>query len=92
LSILMELRSRSRFTARGDFVLTSQVGTPISHDNLMTQRLRPIAKRLGVPAISSQAFRRVRFELANQPGVQFRIEARTGTESEGGLENVSKAS
>ncbi len=92
LSILMEIKSRSRFTARGDFVLTSQIGTPVSHDNLMTQRLRPIARRLGVPAISAHAFRLVRIQLGNQPGIQFRIEARTGTEAEGGLENVSKAS
>jgi hypothetical protein len=53
LSILTELKSRSRFTAPGDFLLTSNVGTPVSHDNLMARRLRPITKRLGVPAISS---------------------------------------
>jgi integrase len=92
LSILTELRSKSRFTAPGDFVLTSQLGTPVSHDNMMAQRLRPIAKRLGVSAISSQAFRRVRFELADHVGAQLRIESETCKQAEGGFETESMAS
>ena len=57
LQILMELRMRSNFTQPNDFVLVSHFGTPVSHDNIMTQRLRPIAKRLGVPSVSSRMFR-----------------------------------
>jgi len=66
LSVLHELKCRSRFTGPEDFVLISQFGTPISHDNLMTQRLRPIAKRLDIPAISSRAFLHVQDILASE--------------------------
>ncbi len=58
LQVLMGLRMRSRFTRQSDFVLVSQFGTPISHDNIMTQRLRPIARSLNVPSVSSRVFQR----------------------------------
>ncbi len=55
-SLILELRSQSRYSRPDDFVLVSHRGTPISHDNLMTQRLRPIARELGVPSISARSF------------------------------------
>lgn len=57
LPVLTELRTRSPFHGLDDFVLVSKLGTPISYDNLMSQRLRPIARHLGVPSVSPPAFR-----------------------------------
>ncbi|KAA6457991.1 hypothetical protein DYQ86_21765 [Acidobacteria bacterium AB60] len=56
LAVLYELKRRPQYTGAEDYVLVTQNGTPVSHDNLMTQRLRPIAKRLGVPSISARSF------------------------------------
>jgi len=71
LQVLLELRMRSLFTQPDDFLLVSQFGTPISYDNVMTQRLRPIARRLGVPSVSSKAFRLIQGDtksaLSSQP-------------------------
>ncbi|HTG14677.1 MAG TPA: site-specific integrase [Blastocatellia bacterium] len=66
LQVLMELRMRSRFTRPSDFVLVSQFGTPISHDNIMTQRLRPIARCLNVPSVSSRVFQSVQGILSSE--------------------------
>jgi len=66
LQVLMELRMRSRFTRPSDFVLVSQFGTPISHDNIMTQRLRPIARCLNVPSVSSRVFQNVQGILSSE--------------------------
>src|SRR5258708_26877726 len=66
LQVLMELRMRSRFTRPSDYVLVSQFGTPISHDNVMTQRLRPIARSLNVPSVSSRVFQNVQGILSSE--------------------------
>jgi integrase len=66
LQVLMELRMRSRFTRPSDYVLVSQFGTPISHDNIMTQRLRPIARCLNVPSVSSRVFQSVQGILSSE--------------------------
>jgi len=60
---LLRLRDRPRFTGPNDFVLVSQVGTPINQNNILARRLRPIARQLGVPSVSCQTFRRVRETL-----------------------------
>ncbi len=59
LSVLIGIKSNSRFAGPSDFVLVSQHGAPVNYDNLMTKRLRPIAKSLGVPSVTSRAFRQV---------------------------------
>jgi integrase len=58
MEILLALKQQSRFTSPDDFVLVSRVGTPVNHDNVLARRLRPIARQLGVPSITWQAFRR----------------------------------
>lgn len=58
LEILLALKENSHFTSPNDYVLVSRVGTPVNHDNVLTRRLRPIARQLGVPSITWQAFRR----------------------------------
>jgi len=63
---LLRLRDRPRFTGPNDFVLASQVGTPINQNNILARRLRPIARQLGVPSVSSQTFRRVRDALLTE--------------------------
>ena len=63
--LILELRSQTRYNRPDDFVLVSQRGTPISHDNLMTQRLRPIARQLALPPISARSFLDVPAVLAS---------------------------
>jgi integrase len=60
LELLLELRGRGRFIGPDDFVFVSRTGTPIDQNNLQARKIRPIAKQLGVPSVSSQAFRRIR--------------------------------
>jgi len=74
LQVLLELRMRSRFTQPDDFVLVSQFGTPISYDNIMTQRLRPIARRLGVPSVYSKAFRLIQGDTKSASNTRPRFE------------------
>lgn len=69
--ILLGLRDRAKFTGPDDFVLVSQAGTPVNQNNVLARRLRPIAKQLGVPSLSWQAFRRNRDFLAIEFGNQF---------------------
>ena len=63
---LLRLRDRPRFTGPNDFVLVSQVGTPVNQNNILARRLRPIARQLNVPSVSCQAFRRVREALLTE--------------------------
>ena len=64
--VLLRLRDRPRFTGPNDFVLVSQVGTPVNQNNILARRLRPIARQLDVPSVSCQAFRRVREALLTE--------------------------
>ena len=65
LEILLKLKSRTTFTGPDDFVLVSQVGTPVNQNNVLARRIRPIAKQLGVPSLSGNAFRGIRKILAS---------------------------
>jgi hypothetical protein len=75
LRILQLLKSRSRFTAPEDCVLVSEVGTPINQTNIMNRRLRPIARQLGAPSLSWQAFRRTHDVLASELNEDFELSA-----------------
>jgi integrase len=66
--ILIELRKRQFFTRPDDFVLVSQLGTAINHSNISARRLRPIARQIGVPTVSCQAFRRMQKVLTREYG------------------------
>ena len=55
---LVKLQGRAKFTGPDDFVLASTKGTPVNQKDIVARRLRPIAKRLGLPALSLQALRR----------------------------------
>ena len=56
--LLSRLKSRPRFTGPADFVFVSGMGAPVNQKYLVAHRLRPIAKRMGVPSLSLQALRR----------------------------------
>ncbi len=71
VQIFLDLGQRGRFTGPDDFVLVSRTGTPVNQNNIVARRLRPIAKLLGVPSLSWQAFRRNRDLLAFEFGKQF---------------------
>jgi integrase len=70
LRILLELRGRQLFTGPNDFVLVSRAGTSVNQNNLLARRLRPIARQIGVPTVSCQAFRGVRKMLATEYGIK----------------------
>ena len=86
LQILLKLRGRARFTAPGDFVLVSQAGTPINQNNVGERGLKPIAKKLGVPSLSWQVFRRTRQALASEFGTRFQNLLAAMIPPESGLE------
>jgi site-specific recombinase XerC len=71
LELLIQLKSRANFTGPDDFVLVSQVGTPVNQNNVLARRIRPIARQMGVPSLSWQAFRRIRKALASEFMKQF---------------------
>ena len=77
LRILGQLKSRSLFTAPGDSILVSGTGTPINQTNVLNRRLRPIAKQLGLPSLSWQAFRRTHEGLASVLDREFGFSAGT---------------
>jgi integrase len=60
LQILLKLRERGRFIGPDDFVFVCRAGTPVNHNNLLSRRIKPIARQLGVPSVSCQAFRCIR--------------------------------
>lgn len=70
LQILLKLRSRGSYAGPDDFVFVSQVGTPVNQNNLLARKIRPIAKQMGVPSVSCQAFRRIRTILVAELGMQ----------------------
>ena len=66
LQILSKLKDRDRFTSSDDFVFVSRLGTPVNQNNVVERRLKPLAKQLGVPSLSWQAFRRARKALGTE--------------------------
>jgi integrase len=68
--ILLGLSRRPQYTGPNDFVLVSEVGTPIHASNLRARRLKPIGKQLQMPWLSWQVFRRTHTTLAHQLGMQ----------------------
>jgi integrase len=64
--MLLRLRLNAKFVGPDDFVFASHAGTPINQNNIMTRRIRPLARQLGVASLSWQAFRRFRNTLLSQ--------------------------
>ena len=52
LPIFRELKCRDEFTGLNDFVLVSHRGKPITPSNILTGRLRSIAKEMNIPSLS----------------------------------------
>lgn len=71
LLTLIRLKSRADFVQPEDFVLVSRVGTAVNLTNIVARRLRPIGKKLGVPALSWHVFRRTTKALSRELGSQF---------------------
>ena len=69
--MLTAIKAKSKFTNPEDFVLTSRVGTPINQTNVATRRLQPVAKKLQLPNLSWQLFRRTRKALVVEFGLHF---------------------
>jgi hypothetical protein len=55
--LLSTLAGRPRFAGLDDFVLGSRTGAPVNQKDIVARRLRPIAKRLGLPSLSMRTFR-----------------------------------
>ncbi len=68
MRILQRLKRRSQFTGPEDCILTSSVGTPINQNNISNRRVKPIARQLGVPSLTWQAFRNAHDVLASELG------------------------
>jgi integrase len=75
LRILQRLRRRSHSTTAEDCVLVTGIGTPINQNNIVSRRLAPIARQLGVPSLSWQAFRRTPEVLASELEKEFGFSA-----------------
>lgn len=76
-SVLMSLSRRPRFVHAEDFVLVSQIGTPVNETNIASRRLRPIGNQLGMPWLSWQVFRRTRKEYMKRLGLHFEAQLDT---------------
>jgi integrase len=70
LPILLKLSHRGKFVAPDDFVLVSGAGTPINENNVAVRRLKPIGRKLQMPWLSWQVFRRTHTSLAYELGMQ----------------------
>ncbi len=71
LSMLLLLRGRSKFTGPDDFVLTSRSGTAINVTNITARRLSSIGRKLEMPGLSWQVFRRAHVAMQEAFGPQF---------------------
>ncbi len=71
LSMLLLINGRSRFTRPDDFVLTSRSGAPINVTNITARRLSSIARKLEMPGLSWQVFRRAHAAMKQAFGPQF---------------------
>lgn len=59
----------SRWQAPEAPVFASSVGTPIDYGNILTRRLKPVAKELGMPWVSWHTFRHTASTLADDVGL-----------------------
>ena len=69
--ILHELSRREKCTGPDDFVLVSRAGTAIKENNVVARRLKPIGKKLQMPWLSWNVFRRTHTTLTYELGMQF---------------------
>jgi integrase len=74
LSVIHDLKSRTPFTGRNHFVISSRAGTAINPDNVAIRRLKSIGKILNLPWLSWKVFRRTRDALITQLGRYFNRE------------------
>lgn len=66
--LLARLRRRPRFTDVQDYVIPSRAGTPLLQTNLVARRLKPLARRLGLPWLSWNVLLRTRVALSAEFG------------------------
>jgi integrase len=66
--VLCGLGRRPRYTRPDDFVLVSEIGTPVNETNIASRRLRPVGKQLSMPWLSWHVFRRTRKEYLQKFG------------------------
>lgn len=71
--MLLRLRNRAEFTGPEDFVLVSRAGTPVNHANIRVRRLKPLAKQLGIDALSWHVLRSTCKAVASELGRQLEI-------------------
>jgi integrase len=71
LSMLLLLSGRSKFTGPDDFILTSRSGAAINVTNITARRLSSIGRKLEMPGLSWQVFRRAHVAMKETFGPQF---------------------
>ena len=75
--VLLRLSNRARVTGWSDFVFISKAGTPINQMNIAARRLKSIGRKLQMPWLSWQVFRRTRATLVYEFGMQFQHQMAT---------------
>ena len=70
LQILSRYHDHWSFIRPDDYVLASRVGTPINQTNIAARQLKSIARKVGVPSLTWQMFRRTRKALKSEYGLQ----------------------
>jgi len=68
--VLLALSKRSQFTGPDDYLLIHHAGNPISTKHFASHRLKTIGKKLQLPWLTWQVFRRTHRTLAQEFGVQ----------------------
>jgi integrase len=76
-SVLLQIRSNSRFRQPHDFVLVSRDGAPIRTENISARRLKPIGRSFDLPWLSWSVFDQTAIKLRSQIGVSFDEELRS---------------
>jgi integrase len=71
VSVLVALKSRTKFAGPNDFILTSRKGTPVSQGNVAKRRLKSIGRAVGMPWLSWQVFHRTHVTLSAEFGRNF---------------------
>ncbi len=68
--MLIGLSRRGGFTRHDDFVLASEVGTPVNETNIATRRLKAVGQEADMPWLSWHVFRRTRKEYLHRFGTR----------------------
>jgi signal transduction histidine kinase len=77
LSMLFDIRTRTRSLTKESFVFSSRSGTPINRDNITRRRLRLIGTQLDMPWLSWNVFYRTRVGLDSRSRVRLYSELKS---------------